>query len=83
MQPRRRLTAKLALVFFAPFVLLLAFVFFLDWRANQGHAWVRIEDEAIYRYVPAGARLASSSHSGWTFRRTAPRNRAANTPIRS
>jgi hypothetical protein len=75
-QPRapRRLSWKLFLVFAAPFVLLMAFVFVLDWLENRGHVWTPIEREPVFGYVPAGAHLVASLHSGYRqrVRRPAP-----------
>lgn len=65
--PRRRLSWKLFLLFPAPFVLLMTFVFVLDWLENRGHVWTAIEREPVFGYGPAGAHLVASSHSGWAF----------------
>jgi hypothetical protein len=66
------LTLKLGLVFFTPFALLLIYIFMLDWLANRGRVWTPVESQPVFAYVPTGAHLVSSSHTGWTFTSRCP-----------
>src|SRR5262249_55621217 len=50
---------------FGGFFLLVAGILGLSAWINTRHAWVAIEREPIFGYVPSGAHLVDQSHTGW------------------
>ncbi len=55
-----------------PFVLLIVAIFGLDWYETKQHVWVDVEHDPALAYVPAGAHLVASSHSGLTMAAQCP-----------
>ncbi len=70
--PRRRISVRFALIFFAPFVLLLACIFAIDWYENRSRVWTPVERQPVFAYIPANAHLVGSSHTGWTMSARCP-----------
>ncbi len=66
-RPRSWIPLAFVAVIGGGFALLIAFAFVLDWLQTRGHVWADVDHDPVLAYVPSGAHLVASSHSGLTM----------------